>query len=95
MGHFSDRMEHKLRMAFNPSHLIIRDDSHRHAGHMPSGPGHAPVDGSGETHFTVEITSEFFRDRTRVECQRLVYAVLESELKERVHALSLECKAPG
>jgi len=93
MGQYRDRIDHKLTQAFSPSHLVIEDDSHRHAGHHPDGPGHAPVDGSGETHFRVEIAAEAFQGHSRVECQRMVYAVLASELKERVHALSLKCRA--
>ena len=36
-----------------------------------------------------------FAGKSRVERQRLVYQALESELQERVHALSLKLSAPG
>ncbi len=98
MTPYADRLEDKLTAAFAPVHLHIHDDSHRHAGHNPDGPGHAPLDspvtGYGETHFNIEITAEAFRGLSRVAAQRLVYAVVADELRERVHALSLICKAP-
>ena len=92
---YYQRIETKLTEAFSPTRLVIDDQSAKHAGHLPSGPGHAPVDGGGETHFSVEIVSPAFAGRNRVERQRLVYDVLASELKERVHALALRCLAPG
>jgi BolA protein len=85
----SDTMRRKLTDAFAPIHLAITDDSDKHAGH--SG---ARAHQGGESHFTVEITSPAFAGKSRLERQRLVYAVLADELKERVHALALRTLAP-
>lgn len=81
-------LQHKLTEAFQPSRLEITDDSHKHAGHAGAQPG-------GETHFTVEIVAAAFAGKSRVERQRLVYAALADELRDRVHALALRTKAPG
>ena len=43
----------------------------------------------GETHFKVSITSEVFKDLSRVARHRLVYEALAEEIKERVHALNI------
>ncbi|RME67760.1 MAG: BolA family transcriptional regulator, partial [Alphaproteobacteria bacterium] len=64
------------------------DDSAAHAGHA----GHRP---GGETHFRVEIVSPAFAGKSRVARQRLIYRILEAELAERVHALSIVARAPG
>jgi BolA protein len=87
MGEISGRMRHKLDAAFSPTRLEIIDDSHRHAGHLGERPG-------GETHFNVTIVSAAFVGLGRVARQRLVYATLAEELKERVHALQLRTLAP-
>lgn len=83
----ADTMRQKLTEALQPSRLAITDDSHKHAGHAGARPG-------GESHFTVEIVSPAFAGRSRVERQRLVYAALEAELREQVHALALRTLAP-
>ncbi len=84
MSEYRTRIEQKLTAAFDPSELVIEDDSHRHSGHAGAHP-----DGGGETHFNVKIVSQGFVGENRVARQRKVYAVLADELAERVHALSL------
>lgn len=82
----ADTIRDKLTEAFTPSHLVIVDDSGRHAGHS----GATRDDGSrGETHFTVHIVSDRFAGLSRVDRQRRVYDILSEELSGPVHALSL------
>ncbi len=81
------RMETKLREALQPVRLDIIDDSHRHAGHGGAHP-------EGESHFHIQIVSAAFTGKSRVARQRLVYEVLAEELRERVHALTLETLSP-
>lgn len=90
MGLYSDRIRAKLTAAFAPSRLEIDDDSARHHGHAGAHP-----DGAGETHFLVMVESAAFAGKGRLERQRMVYALLADELRERVHALSLKLTAPG
>ncbi|MEQ8509483.1 MAG: BolA family protein [Rhodospirillaceae bacterium] len=89
MSEYRNRIEQKLTAAFDPSELVIQDDSHRHAGHAGAHP-----DGGGETHFNVKVVSRNFIGESRVARQRKVYAVLADELTERVHALSLVTMTP-
>jgi BolA family transcriptional regulator, general stress-responsive regulator len=83
----ADTLRAKLTAAFAPQRLQIVDESHRHAGHAGARP-------EGETHFNVEIVSAAFAGRSRVDRQRLVYAALAAELRERVHALALKTLTP-
>lgn len=83
----ADTIRRKLADAFLPTRLDIRDDSRLHAGHAAAHP-------DGETHFSVEIVSRAFAGKSRVERQRLVYAALAEELKQRVHALALRTLTP-
>ncbi|HKX06871.1 MAG TPA: BolA family protein [Stellaceae bacterium] len=78
----------KLTTALHPEHLEIVDESHRHAGHAGARPG-------GETHFRVEVVATAFQGKSRLERQRLVYALLKDEMSQQIHALSLVTRAPG
>lgn len=87
MTSYADRIRRKLTDALAPSRLDVVDESHRHAGHSGARP-------EGETHFNVTVVSAAFEGRSRVERQRMVYALLADELAERVHALALTTRAP-
>ncbi|WP_449255336.1 BolA family protein [Bosea sp. (in: a-proteobacteria)] len=83
----ADRITLKLNAAFAPQRLQVIDESHQHHGHGGWREG-------GETHFRVNIVSDAFRGKTRLERHRLVNAALAAELAERVHALAIAAKAP-
>ena len=87
MGEIKQRIEEKLTAAFAPARLEIIDESERHRGHGGYREG-------GETHFKIIIAAEAFRPMNRLERQRAVYDVLQKEMAERVHALSLDIKLP-
>ncbi len=53
-----------------------------------------PVHPQGESHFTVDIVSEAFTGKSRVDRQRLVYDILAEELKSDIHALALKTLTP-
>jgi BolA family transcriptional regulator, general stress-responsive regulator len=78
----------KLREAFAPESLEVKDESHLHEGHA----GHRP---GGETHFRVYIVSPAFKGKSRIERHRLINAALAAELGGSVHALAIHAQAPG
>jgi|GEM_PF-31173 BolA protein len=80
-------IEAKLTQALRPTTLQVIDESARHAGHAGAPEG-------GESHFRLEIVSAEFAGKSRVERQRLVYALLAAELGGPVHALSLVTRTP-
>jgi len=81
-------IERKLTKGLTPTRLEVFDDSGRHVGHA----GHRP---GGETHFRIEIVSEAFSGKSRIERHRMVNALLAEELAGPVHALQLVTSAPG
>jgi BolA protein len=87
-GPIAPEIERRLRAALQPAHLVVTNDSARHHGH-------AGDDGSGESHFTVEIVSERFAGMSRVGRQRAVNHALADLLRERIHALAISARAPG
>jgi BolA protein len=78
----------KLREAFRPDSLEVKDESHLHEGHA----GHRP---GGETHFRVHIVSQAFKGNSRIERHRMINATLSGELAGSVHALAIHAQAPG
>jgi BolA protein len=87
-GPLAQEIEALLTAAFAPSRLAVINDSARHSGHSGD-------DGSGESHFTVEIESAAFAGKSRLERQRLVIRALGDIPGGRVHALAIRVKAPG
>lgn len=81
-------MEALLTAAFAPSRLAVINDSAKHHGHSGD-------DGSGESHFTVEIESIAFAGLNRVMRQRMVNKALGDIPGERVHALAIKATVPG
>ena len=81
------RIEARLDDALAPVRLEVIDDSALHAGHAGARAG-------GETHYRIAIVSAAFAGRSRVQRHRLVYDALAKEIAERVHALSIDARAP-
>lgn len=82
-----DNITKKLTEAFAPLSLDVTDESHLHAGHM----GHRE---GGETHFRVNIVSEAFEGKSRIDRHRMINELLAAELAGTVHALALKPQTP-
>jgi BolA protein len=87
-GPIAQEMQRLLEAAFAPTRLDVINDSASHAGHMGD-------DGTGESHFTIEIESAAFAGVSRLQRQRLVNAALGDIPGQRVHAIAIKARAPG
>lgn len=79
-------IEAKLKLAFRPQALDVRDESSQHEGHSGWKPG-------GETHFRVYIVAPAFAGKSRLEMHRMINDVLADELATSVHALAIHASA--
>ncbi|OZA04927.1 MAG: BolA family transcriptional regulator [Rhodobacterales bacterium 17-64-5] len=77
-----DEIEARLRAAFQPSELVVVNESHRHAGHSGD-------DGTGESHFAVRLRAPELAALGRLARHRAVQAAL-GDINARVHALALD-----
>ncbi len=77
----------ELEKSFQPTELLIKDQSHLHAGHEGA------KDGKG--HFDVTIVSEAFAGENRVSRHRMVYDALGKLLETDIHALRIKAFAPS
>ena len=87
-GPIGTEIETRLIAALSPTRLAVINDSAHHAGHSGD-------DGTGESHFTVEIESAAFSGVARLERQRMVNRALGDLPGQKVHALAIRAKAPG
>ena len=88
LGPVGQEIAQRLAAALSPDRLAVINDSAQHRGHMGD-------DGSGESHFTVDIVASAFIGQSRVARQRLVNAALGDMMREKVHALAIKARAPG
>ncbi len=81
------KIERLLQDAFAPAELLVKDQSHLHAGHAGA------RDGKG--HFEIRIVSSSFRGQTRLACHRMIYDALSTLMQTDIHALSITASAPA
>ncbi|MEN3931575.1 BolA family protein [Microvirga sp. W0021] len=82
-----DWITEKLTAKFQPQHLVVTDDSQKHEGHSGWREG-------GETHYSIDIVSEAFKGKSRVEIHRMINDVLSEAFSSGLHALAVKAKAP-
>lgn len=80
------RIERLLTEAFSPDQVLVKDQSHLHAGHVGA------QDGKG--HFEVRIVASAFAGKSRLESHRLVYAALGDMMESDIHALKIIAEPP-
>lgn len=83
-----DWIDEALRRELSAQSVDVVDESHLHAGH-------SGWRESGETHFRVDIVTEAFAGKSRVERHRLVNAALAPAFARGLHALAIKARAPG
>lgn len=79
-------IEAKLNKAFSPVKLLVKDQSHLHAGHEGAK--------AGGGHFDVTIVSEAFDGCRPLQRHRMVFSALESMMETDIHALQIRARTP-
>ncbi|MBY0369159.1 BolA family transcriptional regulator [bacterium] len=77
------RIDGKIRSVFAPQVCELINESRNHG--VPPG---------SETHFKLLVVSKTFEGKTLVDRHRLIYGLLEPEMKGGVHALALQAYTP-
>lgn len=78
----SDIIRDKLHQSLNIQHLEIINDSALHHGHSGD-------NGSGNSHFTINISATEFSDISLVARHRLIYDALDDLMNNPIHALAI------
>lgn len=85
-----DRQElirRELEKTFQPTELLVKDQSQLHAGHAGAR--------EGKGHFDVTIVSQAFDGVNRVQRHRMVYDALSKLIESDIHALRIKALAPS
>jgi len=80
-----EQIERRLKDAFSPESLLVKDQSHLHAGH-------AGAQG-GLGHFDVDIVADAFAGKSRIAAHKLIYAALGEMMSTDIHALRIRASA--
>jgi len=72
------RIEQKLASGLNLQHMEVINESNQH--NVPAG---------SESHFKLVLVSNDFADNMLIKRHRMVNTILEEELREQIHALSM------
>jgi stress-induced morphogen len=80
------RIEEKLTSELQPERMLLVNESHKH--NVPRG---------SETHWNLIVVSDRFAGMSRVQRQRLVYGLLNEEMKQKggIHALTMKALTPA
>lgn len=81
------QIRQRLDEAFQPTELLLKDQSRLHAGHEGA------KDGKG--HFDVTIVSNTFDGKSRLERHRMIYAALGTLLESDIHAVRIKAFTPS
>ena len=76
-----------LASHFSITELLVKDQSHLHAGHEGA------MDGRG--HFEVTVVAADFVGKSRLDRHRMVYDVLSKLIESDIHALRIKAYAPS
>ncbi len=80
-------IEQLLNAAFSPTELLVKDQSHLHAGHAGAQ--------EGKGHFEVKIVSDKFAGQSRIARHRMVHDALGSFIDSDIHALKISAVSPS
>lgn len=80
-------IESALNAGLEPTRLLVKDQSHLHAGHAGA------RDGRG--HFEVIIISDRFEGKSRIQRHRMVFAAVGSLMETDIHALAIQAFTPA
>ena len=81
------RIETILAQTFEPDHLLVKDQSHLHAGHAGA------RDGRG--HYDVTIVADAFAGTRPLARHRMIYDALGSLMETDIHALRITARTPA
>ena len=77
-----EQIKSRLNAALTPEYLEVSNFSDQHAGHAGS-------PNSGRSHFRLVIRSQTLNALPRVAAHQRIYAALETEMAEHIHALEI------
>ena len=82
MTNFLNKIKEIINKNLNPEHLSIIDNSYLHSKHKSFD--------SEKLHLKLIIKSKKMQSMSKIEAHRLIFSILKSEIKSKIHALEIE-----
>lgn len=80
-------LQKRLQETLQPNDLLIKDQSHLHAGHAGAT--------DGRSHYAIRLTAAAFEGMSRIQRHRLVYDAVGDLMETDIHALSISALTPA
>jgi len=81
---FSKIIEEKIKKNFNPEKIEVIDNSELHRNHKSFNPE--------KLHLKLIIHSKKFKGMKSVNAHKMIFSLLEEEMKNKIHALEIYIK---
>lgn len=86
-GSRSELLRERLTQSFDPTELLIKDQSQLHIGHQGAR--------DGKSHFDVTIVSTAFSGLSRIQRHQMVYDAVGSLFETDIHAMRIRAHTPA
>tara|TARA_B110001454_G_scaffold148241_1_gene137652 strand:- start:629 stop:883 length:255 start_codon:yes stop_codon:yes gene_type:complete len=81
---FLDNVKKKVVDEIRPENISLIDNTHLHKKHKSFSPG--------KYHLKIIIESKKLRKLTKIEAHKVIFSILNYEMKNNIHALEIEIK---
>ena len=79
---FLDKIKEKINREINPEKISLIDNSNLHTKHKSFDPN--------KFHIKLLITSSKLKKMKKIDAHKMIFSILEEEMKSKIHALEIE-----
>tara|TARA_B100000686_G_C16757536_1_gene956524 strand:- start:1675 stop:1929 length:255 start_codon:yes stop_codon:yes gene_type:complete len=84
MTNFLEKVKEKIKIRLNPEKILLVDNSNLHKKHKSFD--------SGKFNLKLIIESKKLKNMNKIEAHKIIFSILEEELKSKIHALEIHIK---
>ena len=81
---FLEKVKAKIDNELNPKQILLIDNSSFHAKHKSYD--------SNKLHLKLIIKSEKLKNMSKIDAHKVIFSILKSEMKDKIHALEIKIK---
>ena len=84
MTNFLDKIKEKINIKLNPEKILLVDNSDLHKKHK--------LFDSSKFNLKLIIESKKLKNMNKIEAHKIIFYILEEEMKSKIHALEIHIK---
>jgi len=84
MTNFLEKIKEKINIELNPEKILLVDNSDLHKRHN--------LFDSSKFNLKLIIESKKLKNMNKIEAHKIIFSILEEEMKNRIHALEIHIK---